>query len=157
MATLSQIRAAIKAKMESVPEIGRVHDRERYAKDMAKLKALFEWPGEGSGKLRGWIIRRVSTRESSSALGRTHCLDRWQIRGYQGFSDEAASEIEFDDRIEAIRDAFRADETLGGVVSQTVDPASKLAFIQVDDSGPVMFAGLLCHGARLSLITSHYK
>jgi hypothetical protein len=31
------------------------------------------------------------------------------------------------------------------------------AGVQVPESGPVMFAGVLCHAARLTLATRHYK
>ena len=53
--------------------------------------------------------------------------------------------------IEAVRVAFRHDETLGGVVETTMSDGR--AGPQLDDSGPAMFAGVLCHHARLTLST----
>lgn len=155
MPTLTEIRSAIVAKIQTVPDVGIVHDYERYLKDLAKLRELFETPGPGGGILRGWLVRRVGTREVSTSIGRNHVINRWQIRGYMALSDKEASEKAFDLIIEQIRDAFRADENLGGVIDSIV-MTDGVAGIQVDDSGPVMFGSVLCHGARLSLNTSHY-
>lgn len=65
--------------------------------------------------------------------------------------DETQSELAFDNLIEAARDAFREDETIGGAVETTTVDGQ--AGLQLDDSGPSMFAGVLCHHARLSLAT----
>ncbi|WP_316978047.1 hypothetical protein [Shumkonia mesophila] len=150
MANVDEIRAAIKAKLESVPGIGLVHSYERYAHDQKAFRTLFET----SGKVLGWLIRRVATRETSRTIGRHDVTHRWQIRGYMSLDDAAASEIAFDDLVEAGRDAFRADETLGGVVDDTVGDGDSIG-LQVEDSGPVMFAGVLCHSVRLGLTTRH--
>lgn len=150
--TITQIREAIKAKIVGLDNPGPVHDYERHADDIATLITLYK---ASDDKLRGWHIRRVSTREASSALGRALVTHRWQIRALQGFEDDQASEKAFDLRIEQLRDAVRADDALGlgasGVTTITEDAAG----IQVDDSGPAMFAGALCHFARLTLYTRH--
>jgi hypothetical protein len=74
--------------------------------------------------------------------------------------DAAASELVFDDLIESIRDAFAADETLGGTVAQCAVPddgsGNGESGIQLDDTGPAMFAGVLCHVCRLGLNTIRY-
>ena len=154
MPTLAAIRAAIKTKLSSVTDVGVVHDYERYATREAEFRSLYEWPSPGGGQIRGWNFRRLSTRETSPAIGRYVVDHGWVIRGYLSLDDSAATEKTFDDLVEAIRDAFRADETLGGVVAATVVDGD--AGAQVPDSGPVIFAGVLCHSARLQLTTRHY-
>lgn len=151
MATLAQIRAAIVAKLEGVAGIGNVHDRERYADRHSELKTLFVT----GGKVLGWVVRRVRTQEFSPAVGRYVVRHGWQIRGYMSFDDSASSETAFDDLIEDIRDAFRADEELGGLIAG-IDVDDRTG-VQVEDSGPVMFCGALCHGCRLALTTEHYQ
>ena len=152
MPTVSVLRQAIVAVIESVPGAGHVHDRERFADNDKALKALYAHP---DGTLKGWFVRRLSTREDSPAVGRHVVTHRWQIRCFMGFVDGVASEHAFDDLIEAVRDAFRADETMGGLaVSTIIDEAAGL---QLDDAGPVLFAGLLCHAARMTLYTRHYE
>jgi len=147
MAELSTIRAAIVAVMQGVDGIGIVHDRERWAKNDVQLRELYVQ----DGRLLGWWLRRVRTREASPALGLYDVTHEWRIRGVLGFEDAGASELTLDDLVEALRDAFRADETLGGVVVSHTDRDQ--SGLQVESAGPVMFAGVLCHGVTCSLIT----
>ncbi len=149
---VTTIRAAIAEKVQLVPTIGRVHEYERYATSKTDLKALYE----SNGQIRGWFVRRVGTTETmpDTRLGRTAVDNRWQLRGYMSLADAAVSEIEFDGLVEQIQRAFRTDETLGGVVHTTF--FQDQAGLQVDDLGPVLFAGVLCHSARLSLRTRHW-
>jgi len=70
--------------------------------------------------------------------------------------DADSTELTFDTLIESIRDAFRDDDSLGGLIFSTViDNKSNQAGVQVDETAPVLFAGVLCHSARLSLTTRH--
>ena len=153
MVALADIRAAIVAKLEGVANIGAVNDYERYTVDLKDFKAFFV----SSGKVRGWTIRRISKRVISPALGEVKVTNHWRIAGYFSFEDAKASEKTFDDLVEAVMAAFLADETLGGVVGATVDDDDGTAALQLDDSGPVMFAGVLCHSARLTLKTIHWE
>lgn len=151
MSSLAQIRTAIVAKLGTVPNIGCVHDHQPYVKSEAKLRELYVT----SGQLLGWHVRRVATRETAPFTGRTIERHRWVIQGFMAFDDTGASELAFDDLVEAIRAAFRADETLGGLVSGTADEDA--AGLQVEDSLPVLFCAVLCHSARLVLITETYR
>jgi hypothetical protein len=90
-------------------------------------------------------------------LGSYNVLNRWRISGFMSLEDSSASEIVFDNLVEAVCDAFRSDETLGGLIAGTVMDSPNVAGIQVEDSGPVMFAGVLCHSARLVLYTWHIQ
>jgi len=155
MSTLAEIRAAIVAVLQAVPDVGIVHDRERYAQDTKRLAQLYAV----DGAIRGWYVRRVSTQETSGAIGRWEITHQWRVRGFRSFKDEDASELAFQDVIEAMRDAVRADETLGGTVIDTVvgDGGSAVAGLQVDEVQSVMFAGVLCHAATLTLYTRHYE
>lgn len=153
--SLAAVRAAIVMRLAAVPDIGMVHARERNASDLARLKTLY-WSATHT-QLRGWFVRRVATAETGNVLGRTVEQARWQIVGVMSIDDASASELAFDDLIEAVRDAFAQDETLGGTVDQCTDPAGDGAScVQLDDAGPVMFAGVLCHACKLSLTTVRY-
>ncbi|MBH03977.1 MAG: hypothetical protein CMP08_07620 [Xanthomonadales bacterium] len=149
---IATIRSTITETLQGIPAIGRVHDYERYASAKADLKALYEYEGQ----IRGWFVRRAGAAETmpDTRLGRTAVDNRWQIRGYMSLADAEASERAFDALVATIQAAFRTDETLGGVVNTTF--FQDRAGIQVDDLGPVLFAGVLCHGARLSLRTRHW-
>lgn len=155
MPTLEQIRDACVAKIAAIADIGKVHSYERYAAQQADMKSLYVATISGRDQLRGWFVRRTGTNETSDALGRYVVTHTWQIRGYMALEDGAASEKAFDALIEAIRDAFRSDENLGGLISSTV--VEEGAGVQVEESAPVLFAGVLCHSARLKFYTRHYQ
>jgi hypothetical protein len=152
MPTLDEVRAAIKAKIQGVGAVGVVHDYERYAKEISKLKTLYVSPGE---RLFGWHIRRVTTREFLEDIARWRVVVGWRIRGFMAIDDADATEKLFDTKIEAIRDAFRADESLGGILFSCTDPQSDETGVQVLDHRPVLFGDVLCHFAELSLTTQH--
>ena len=147
-------RAAIVAALASVPNIGVVHDRERYAKDNAKFAQHYLFtPAGGQQQLRGWWLRRAETEERSDTYGSgtTTNVHTWQVRGYLAFNDADATELVFDELIESFRAVVRDDPTLGGVCDQP--PEEETDGVQVLDAGPVMFAGALCHSALLQLKT----
>lgn len=152
--TVTAIRDAIVTKLDAIPSIGRVHGFERYAADFKALADLYVATIGNKPQLRGWFVQRTGTSETSRALGRYEETISWRIRGFMALSDATQSEFSFDALLEAIRDAFRSDETLGGTVASTV--TDEAAGIQIEESGPVMFAGVLCHAATLRLATRRY-
>lgn len=153
--SIAAIRTAIVACLQSVDDIGIVHGYERYANDLARLKTLY-WSASHNA-VRGWYVRRVVTIEDGNVQGRTVEHVRWRIVGVMALDDAAASELAFDDLIESVRDAFAAEETLGGTVDQCTSTDERAeSCIQLDDAGPVMFGGVLCHACRLSLTTVRY-
>jgi hypothetical protein len=102
-----------------------------------------------------WDSHECECREErSGAVGRHAVIARWALRGYMALDDSAASEKTFDDLVEALIAAFRADDSLGGVVDSCI--IGDIAGLQLDEAGPVMLAGVLCHGARLTLRTRWY-
>ena len=149
------IRTAIAAILSTVPDVGAVHEFERHAKNENELKALYMSPDLNI--IRGWFVRR----EAQQTVGLHHDRDvrviKWVLMGWSVFDDKTASEVAFDSLIDQIIDTFKADDTLGGTVAQCSEPvADGLAGIQVEDQGPVQFAGVLCHAARLTLTTVNY-
>ncbi|HEY9081340.1 hypothetical protein [Magnetovibrio sp.] len=153
MATLSQIRAAIQALIAANDASSTVHDFERYAEDEDEFRLMFV--DGATDRINAWIIRRVSQKVASPSMGRDIVTNRWQVRKYLSFEDDQASEKTFDDQLEVVRKAIRADDDLGGLIdTMTLNEAAGL---QVDDSGPVMFSGVLCHSARCTLFTQHYE
>lgn len=150
---IAQIRAAIVAVLQALPDAGIVHDRLRYATDPKGLQALYG----SQGKIRGWTVRRRATAETSTARGRSHVNHTWEIVLLVGF-DGQDSEAVFDALIEAARDAFRDDDSLGDLVATTgtgEGPQSPIG-LQLDDAQPAMFGGVLVHLGQMSLVTRHH-
>lgn len=151
--SLSVVRAAIVAAMNTVPEIGVVQPFERYAHDLAKLKQLYF--SATHQQLRGWYVRRLTTSENGILPPRYLEAVTWRIQGFMALDDAASSELVMDELIESLRAVFRADRTLGGTVTKTgrLQPNAERG-LQLVDSGPVLFGGVLCHGARFTILTT---
>lgn len=157
MSTLAEQRGAIVAQLAAIPEIGLVHDRERFAKDQAKFAELFLAEIGGAKQIRGWWLRRVATSEKAVTNGTSLTEHTWQWRCYMAFNDQAESELALDALIEAYRDAHRADPTVGGVCElNPLAGGDGTDGVQVIDAGPVTFCGALCHSAVLQLRTWSY-
>ncbi len=154
MPEAADIRTAIVSVMERIPGIGMVHSYERYADKQSDFKQFYTLRRDGTDTICGWFIRRLSRAESSDSLGRVVVVMGWRIQGYMGLVDSQESELAFDGLIDALVAAFRADETLGGVVDSTIVGSD--AGLQIEDTGPVMFAGVLCHAVQGRLMSRHY-
>lgn len=158
MSALATTRLALFELLASVPGIGRVHDRERYVRDEAKFRQLYLARFNGADQLRGWWFRRSATAEVTLGVGRRMEVHTWQIRGYMALNDDEGSELAFDELIEGLRDAVRttADDHGSDVPWQPAPFDSPTDGLQVLDSGPVLFCGVLCHSALLELKTWNY-
>ncbi|WP_431282720.1 hypothetical protein ACQW02_25485 [Humitalea sp. 24SJ18S-53] len=158
-ATLETVRAAIGAIMQAVPGIGIVHPYERYAATEPRFASLYMWqPPEYDRKpeLRGWFIRRVGHRETAYRSTANELSIDWQLRGYMAIQDALQSEITMDNLVEQLRFAILADVTLGGLLDVPLPQDAPLG-AQLVESGPYMFAGVLCHGVRLDWTTSYQR
>lgn len=151
MATTNELRARIKEVMLRVTDVGVVHEYERYAKNEAAMKGFYQY----NDHLRGWFIRRVRQQRSSNALGSWTITTRWEMRGWLSLNDEAATEQTMDELVDALAAQFQLDEELGGLTDSIV--VGNEAGVQLEDSGPYLFAGVLCHGVKLALVTRHYE
>lgn len=146
-------RAALYATIQGVPNIGVVHAYERVSNDLAKLKELYF--SRPHNQIRGWFIRRVRVREIGLMQTRYLEVTDWQIRGFMAIDDAAATELTMDTLIEALRDQLRTNNTLSGtVLKQGLLQNGAERGLQLEDFGPYMFGGVLCHGARLGLTTT---
>lgn len=152
MSKLEDIRAAIVLKLASVSDMGNLHGYERYAKSENDFRKLYQKDGAGDQPILGWFVRRLrfSQQQENS---RNLITSTWRIQGFMSLNDANQTEIQFDNLIENITAAFNADANLGGAVQRIGN--DEFAGIQLDESTPVMFTGVLCHGARLTLITQH--
>lgn len=156
MSELATTRTALYTLVVGVPGIGQVHDRERYVREEAKFRQLYTARINGADQLRGWWLRRAATMERTLGIGRRMEVHTWHLRGYMALSDDAGSELVFDELVEALRDAVRSTADAGGVPWQPAPFDSPTDGLQVLESGPVLFCGVLCHSALLELNTWNY-
>lgn len=153
--TITEIRAAIKTRVATASGADKVYDYERYSKEQAALATLYKTSGN---RLHGYYIRRLRTRELHIDIGRYVVDHTWLIRGFMSLDDADASEKTFDTTIEAICTAFRTNSLVMADVETCFaeDGDAVESGIQVLETGPVMFSGVLCHSARLGLTTRHF-
>lgn len=153
--SVAAIREAIRVRMAAIPDIGMVHAYQRYAKNMNTLRNFYE--SATHNQIRGWFIQRLTTEETGQVQPDSVEIIGWRIQGFMSLDDGGATDLTFDALVEAVRDKFRGDDTLGGAVSQiTIPPNGSAAGVQVDDYGPALFAGVLVHMAKLRLNTVRY-
>lgn len=154
MPALYEIRNAIVAEMQAIANIGIVHGYERYAAREGDFRTFYLYDlGAGVQQIRGWYVRRRSTVQTREVMGSHEDVHQWLIRGFMAIDDAAASEKTFDDLIEVVRERFRVNNNLGGLIASIYSPDGK--GVELAESQPVLFGGVLCHSARLHLSTSH--
>jgi hypothetical protein len=147
--------AGLAALLASVPAIGIVHDEEPFARSQAEFQAKYLYEvAPGVQQLRGWYIARDGVREQQLGLGRVMNTHTWRIQGFMALDSDQGSGKAFEGLIEAFRKAFRNDPVLGGAAE--MGPVGQPSGVQVSQSGPVMFVGVLCHSARLTVQTHEY-
>lgn len=150
-----RIRAALIALLRAVPGTGRVHEYERFSGKPKDFQALYMQGRD----IRGFYVRRQSYRETPFSSLRNRVRTRWILKGFASLVDADATELAFDRLLDELAATLRATPILfdadGNALCHTVtDDGTGL---QLDESGPVMFAGVLCHGATCSLTTEHLE
>jgi hypothetical protein len=140
------VRNAIVAKLNAVPGIGKVNAYQRYADEMQELEAMYVI----DTVLLGWFVSRGAIKEWQEGMKHLTATT-WRITGFKAIVDVEQSELVFDDLIDTVRESFFNDITLG--IDNLTTIYNNQVGLQLDDEGPVMFAGILCHCAKLSLVT----
>lgn len=135
----SQVCAAVKSVLESVPGVGAVYDYLRWTTDPVAYQSLFA----SGGEVRFWTISRASVQDVRRYTEQVDEVHTVVLRGYLALDDASASEKSFQDLVDSVRAALREDYTLGGVAC---------------NSGPEMhttiehrqFGEVLCHYCEIS-------
>lgn len=146
-----EILADVKAKMESVSGIGKVHDYERWNADDAAFIELFAYtPTGGAKQIRGWEISRAGFSEhKAGAFFRHH---KFRLRGFMGLKDADATDKTFQTLVEDVSEKFRVAEGPQGATWQYRDGDSpENSPIQGGAIEIRMFGNILCHVTELTL------
>lgn len=159
MTTLATIRAAIKAKLLTVANIGQVHDYERFAATQTAFLALYQTGVAPNARILGWWFDLASERRIEVETGLLRVVRTWQFVGFCGLEDADATAKIIQDLAQAIVIAFCADRQLGGTVIDQRDLDANNATVgpQFEGAQLVMFAGASCHRATLRLTTENHE
>ena len=144
------IRQEVVSLVESVTDVGVVHDRQRWATNWSTLLDLFKHEmSDGSGSLiRGWMVSRSSILPDTedSSFGADRELHGFLIRGIMAFSDLEDSEGTFNNLIDQVRSALINSARLDAVSSIVVRYARVVSVRLIDIR---MFGSVLCHYCEL--------
>lgn len=147
------IRARIKTVIESVANVGVVHNRLRFTKNGADVKEFFTVNIGGVTTIRGWeiqlrrVVQATETFQGSGDAETTAVSYFYMLRGFASFVDVDASEITFDALVLAIIKALEEDATLDAYVWERETPAvTETVFSEV------MMADVLCHSVEMTLL-----
>jgi len=142
--SLATQRAALQALLGSVPDIGVVHDCERFAPDWKTYLDRFK--SATLGRIQGWTITRESTPESWLTNAQTDRQHQWVLRGIRAIQDSARSEPVFQDLVEAVCRVLRNDPTLQGTAEGDSGPPQVRVF------EPRLFGDVLCHYVEITFV-----
>ena len=140
---LGDIRERIAAILASVGGVGRVHQYLRLAENRDVFYTLFTHEKADGGKeVNAWMVTRKKTPSERGPMQVVHRDHYMQLHGLRQVQDAQASELVFQQTVEAIQNKFDSEFTLGGLAI---------------NSGPVQvlvvehrsFGGVLCHAAEL--------
>lgn len=151
---VAPIRAAIAAKLASVAGIGNVHNRERFANKASDLIAMYKSGAQVGDRVLGWFVSYARKREFYLDIHRWIADTEWRIGGYMSLDDADASELKLAHLTDKVADAFRDDDALGlgAGYTQIVPERGNQRGLQVEEIDHVLFAGVLCHRVRCSLV-----
>jgi len=161
-----EIGRAIAAELAAVEGAGRVHAYQRWAADLGGYLDLFRWEAPGGGdQIRGWVVTRERAREEPASFagseaggfvpaGVNRRIHTFLLFAVMSAEDAAASELAFQDLVEAVCDRFRAEGVLrlrGPDGAPRVPTLERLLPPQVDAMELRAFGSALCHAAEIRI------
>jgi len=149
-------RAAIKAVLLAVSNIGNVYDYERWAAFASGQDTIGKATISGSDVIRFWTISCSACRASLETFGNTAGLVTrswvYTIKGAFGLDDSAATEKTAIALIEAVMDALDASETVhppSDLTNGSEHPAQMRLF-----ENRFFTNGALCHYVELEQVVT---
>lgn len=143
--SLTLIREAIKAKLDSIDNVGEVNDYRRHHITWEKIIENFT---DSTGKVNGWFFEWLAAPQTKEASGsivltRSHSFRIW---GVYSLKDNVASAKTFEGIVEEVLNEFSNDQDLMIKVRWPDDSPPSL--VNMDEVG---FSGVLCHRCQIGL------
>jgi hypothetical protein len=144
------IRAAIKTAMETVTDIGKVYDYQRFIEDWSQLVNIMTATIGSSTQLRGWFIttptggnfwREEVIGFQGGGMGGTILVTyTYRIRGFMAVDDSATTEKTMTALAMGVANAIKNNTTL-----QAYHFDDEVPTVMTGAVDYVMFAGVLVH------------
>ena len=146
---VSDLLKTVAAKISSVSDTGKVYPRLKMIRDEAAFKAAYLDDSVQPPRIRAWALTRESTSSIEGKVHNDKDIHLIVMRGYFGLVDASATDEAFQDKIEDVREAFRADRKLGGTVFWSGP-------VQVRQAVTGMICGVLVHYVEMTLAVTIY-
>ncbi len=142
--SLALIRTEIKAKLDSISNVGKVNDYRRHHVDWEKIAESFI----DGGRINGWFFEWISAPQTKVASGsivltRSHGFRIW---GLYSLKDNVESAKTFEGIVEEVLNEFSNDQDLISKVRWPDNAPPTL--ISMDER---VFVGVLCHRCQIGL------
>lgn len=145
MGVYADITAALKTELDSITNIGKTHDHQRYVADWSNYLSLFRTTVNGQSQIRGWMIMPDEANALVGEWGQFGAVKRTYnvlIAGVLGVSDSDNTEAAFMALCELVVDAIDALTTLTGVTGETVGGIGPCTLRKCEIR---QFGSVLCH------------
>lgn len=153
-----KIVADIKDKLETIPDIGQVHDYYRWTNNVQDFISLFSYtPAGGSKQIRGWEISRYYFRDKKQGAFLRH--HKFRLIGYMGLKDSEETDKTFQVLADLVVEKFRdpASQPPSGAwyyLEEADDTDSPILEAKIE---PRMFGNVLCHCAEIELSVAEMR
>lgn len=149
---LYDVIAALKAQIETIPDIGSVHDYHRMGSSLADAATKYGWTdASGNKRIRGWSLSRRSTetKYTGAPAGYGEDVHTIEVRGLMGLNDAEATEKTFQQLIEAVRQKLRV--SFQPTATSFISDAPRVERVEIRQFGEV-----LCHYAEIAVEVTEF-
>lgn len=142
------VRDAVQAVVASVPNIGQVHGRERFADNWPRFLDLFKSTIATVDQIRGWMVtrERILQEVAESAFGKWVHHHDFVIRGVMSFADADDTETTFQTLVDAVVAKLESDSSLSGTAIVWGQEPVEVRAIDIR-----MFGSVMCHVAEIAV------
>lgn len=139
MTDYADVALALKARLDTVPDVGNTYAIERFITDWPTYLEQFKATVGGVAEIRGWTITLESIGANADVFGGIQRTQVWVIRGMLGLQDSAETEATFIALVEAVMDAIDTQKDFGiaNVGDYSIGPCIA-RLIQVRQFGSVL-------------------
>lgn len=134
------LRDDLVARIKQTPGMGKVYPYQRFAKQNHDFRTFYL----DDKVLAGGYVHRIGAHTTGHEIR----FEQWQLVLFQALDDDKQSEVQIDERIDALMDDFNANAQVG--IWRAVEQNGKTGW-QLIKSQPAMVTGVLCHHATLRL------